>query len=212
MELTTEILKSKENNLNTMSVFLDLSKAFDTLDPNILMKKLEIYGKRGTALNWFRSYLSERKLRVKCEVSSESKTQYSDLYDVEFGTPQGSCLGPLLFLLFTNDLYLNVDHCSVILFADDTTIYKSHRNTNYLRWCVEQDLKSISDWFKANKLTLNLDKTVNVFFGNGKIKNKPNLEIDNTTLKPAKYVKFLGMWVDENISWNVQIDKLVSKI
>ena len=129
MELTTEILKAKENNLNTISVFLDLSKAFDTLDPKILLQKLEIYGMRGIVLNWFESYLTNRQLRVKCEVSNDNKTQYSKLYDVEFGTPRGSCLGPLLFLLFTNDLYLNIDHCSAILFADDTTVYKSHRNT-----------------------------------------------------------------------------------
>ena len=158
MELTTEILKSKENNLNTISVFLDLSKAFDTLDPKILLNKLEIYGMRGTVLNWFESYLTNRQLRVKCEVSKENKIQYSKLYGVEFGTPQGSCLGPLLFLLFTNDLYLNIDYCSAILFADDTTVYKSHRNTRYLKWCIKQDLMTISDWFKANKLTLNLEK------------------------------------------------------
>ena len=101
MELTTEILKSKEHNLNTISVFLDLSKAFDTLDPKILLNKLEIYGIRGSVHKWFENYLNNRQLRVKCEVSTENKTQYSDLYDVEFGTPQGSCLGPLLFLLFT---------------------------------------------------------------------------------------------------------------
>ena len=133
MELTTEILKSRENNLHTVSVFLDLSKAFDTLDPKILIKKLEKYGLRGVVLNWFESYLMNRQLRVKCEVGKENKTQYSNLYDVEYGAPQGSCLGPLLFLLFTNDLYLNIEHCSAILFADDTTLYKSHRNTRYLK-------------------------------------------------------------------------------
>ena len=158
MELCTEILKARESNQNTISVFLDLSKAFDTLDPKILLSKLEIYGIRGTVLDWFESYLTKRQLRVKCEVASENKTQFSELYNVEFGTPQGSCLGPLLFLLFTNDLYLNIDHCNAILFADDTTVYKSHRNIRYLKWCIEQDLTVIADWFKANRLTLNLEK------------------------------------------------------
>ena len=174
MELTTEILKSKENNLHTASVFLDLSKVFDTLDPEILTKKLEIYGLRGVVLNWFESYLTNRQLRVKSEVSKENKTQYSNLYDMEFGAPQGSCLGPLLFLLFMNDLYLNIEYCSAILFADNTTVYKSHRNTRYLKWCIKQDLKTISDWFKANKLTLNLEQKLNTC-SLAQIQLRPNL-------------------------------------
>ena len=193
MEVSTEILKARENNLNTISVFLDLSKAFDTLDQKILLSKLEIYGMRGTVLNWFESYLINRQLRVKCEVSSENQTQYSKLYDVAFGTPQGSCLGPLLFLLFTSNLYLKIDYCSAILFADDTTLYKSHRNIRYLKWWIEQDLMAISDWFKANRLTLNLGKTVYMFFGNSKCNSKPKLEINQITLEPVEYAKFLGM-------------------
>ena len=212
MELTTEILKSRENTLHTISVFLDLSKAFDTLDPKILIKKLEKYGLRGVVLNWFESYLMNRQLRVKCEVAKETKTQYSNLYDVEYGAPQGSCLGPLLFLLFTNDLYLNIEHCSAILFADDTTLYKSHRNIRYLKWCIEQDLKTISDWFKANKLTLNLEKTEYMFFGARPIKIKPTLEIDNVTLQPVESVKFLGLWLDQNLNWDTHVNKLIAKI
>ena len=212
MELTTEILKSKENNLHTASVFLDLSKAFDTLDPKILIKKLEKYGLRGVVLNWFESYLTNRQVRVKCEVAKETKTQYSNLYDVEYGSPQGSCLGPLLFLLFANDLYLNIKHCSAILFADDTTLYKSHRNTRYLKWCIEEDLKTISDWFKANKLTLNLEKTEYIFFCARPIKVKPTLEIDNVTLLPVESVKFLGLWLDQNLNWNIHVNKLITRI
>ena len=153
-------------------------------------------------------------MRVKCEVASENKTQFSELYNVEFGTPQGSCLGPLLFLLFTNDLYLNIDHCSPILFADDTTVYKSHRNLRYLKWCIEQDLIVIADWFKAKRLTLNLEKTVYMFFGNGKCKSKPSLEIDKIALEPVECTKFLGMWVDENLNWNthININKLINSL
>ena len=212
MELTTEILKAKENHQKTISVFLDLSKAFDTLDPKILLAKLERYGMRGIVHNWFNSYLTNRQLRVKCQASSESTNKYSDLYHVKFGAPQGSCLGPLLFLLFTNDLYQNIEHCSAILFADDTTIYKSHRNVRYLKWCIEEDLRTISDWFKANKLTLNLSKTVYIFFGNNKTEVKPNLEINNRILKPVRVAKFLGLWLDEDLNWNTHITKLINKI
>ena len=131
---------------------------------------------------------------------------------MEYGAPQGSCLGPLLFLLFTNDLYLNIEHCSTILFADDTTLYKSHRNTRYLKWCIEEDLKTISDWFKANKLTLNLEKTEYIFFCARPIKVKPTLEIDNVTLRPVESVKFLGLWLDQNLNWNIHVNKLITRI
>ena len=109
-------------------------------------------------------------------------------------------------------MYQNIGHCSAILFADDTTIYKRHRNVRYLKWCIEEDLQTISDWFKENKLTLNLNKTVYVFFGNSKNEVKPDLEISNITLKPSKIAKFLGLWLDEDLNWNTHITKLINKI
>ena len=109
--------------------------------------------------------MKDHQLRVKCSTEAEQEISYSSLYDVEYGTPQGSCLDALLFLLFTNDLHKNIDHCNSILFADDTTVYKGHRNLNYLKWCLETDLSNIIQWFKTNKLTLNVNKTVFMFFG-----------------------------------------------
>ena len=132
MELISEILKNNENGIYTACVFLDLSKVFDTFEPSILLKKMYNYGIRGVASKWFISYLSDRKLRVRCGTKKDPGVSYSSSYDVNYGTPQGSCLGPLLFLIFTNDLYRNLENCSAILFADDTTVYKGHRNKNYL--------------------------------------------------------------------------------
>ena len=100
---------------------------------------MQNYGIRGKANSWFTSYLNNRRLRVWCGTDKDPEMSYSSSYDVEYGTPQGSCLGPLLFLIFTNDLYRNLENCHAILFADDTTIYKGHRNRNYLRWCIETD-------------------------------------------------------------------------
>ena len=151
-ELVGHILKRKEQNESTACVFLDLSKAFDTIKHDVLLKKLESYGIRGTALNWFESYLTNRKIKVKCSIASSKKTEFSKEEPVNVGTPQGSCLGPLIFLIFNNDLHKVVENCSTILFADDTTLYISSKNTTYLKWCIEHDISLLLDWFRANNL------------------------------------------------------------
>ena len=139
-ELTSEIIKGQQNGMYTLALFLDLSKAFDTLEHKVLLDKMYRYGIRGNSLNWFKSYLENRKIRVKCQVASSGKLEYSDYQIVNYGTPQGSCLGPLIFLIFTNDLHQHLNHCASILFADDTTLYKTHRNLNYLKWCIQDDM------------------------------------------------------------------------
>ena len=211
-ELTGEITKNKENGIYTIGVFLDLSKAFDTLPHAILLNKMNKYGIRGIANKWFASYLETRVLRVKCSVASSKKKTISDDKPIEIGTPQGSCLGPLLFLLYNNDLYLNLEHTKVILFADDTTIYMGHRNLNYLRWCIETDLSIIGDWFRANKLKLNVGKSCCILLK----KNNKNevLNLTFQTMKVPQYtrVKFLGVWLDENLDWSYHCNTVINKI
>ena len=161
--LLSNVVKGDTNGKITTAIFLDLLKAFDTLNHNILLKKLEKYGIRGSSLQWYRSYLEKRQMRVKCKTSL-NETTISDTSYVTYGAPQGSCLGPLLFTLFTNDLNLHLTYTKCILFADDTTIYMCHNNPNYLKWCIEEDLRVLSDWFKANLLVLNIDKSVCLTF------------------------------------------------
>ena len=161
-ELLSVILKGKEINKSTVAVFLDLSKAFDTLSHEILLTKLDRYGIWGIANDWFRSYLCNRSLRCKCKM--DGGDEYSENYPVEYGAPQGSVLGPLLFLIFMSDLYMHLENCGCILFADDTTIYMSHENLTYINHCIENELSIVSDWFKANSLTLNPNKTVAMRF------------------------------------------------
>ena len=211
-ELTGEITKNKENGLYTIGVFLDLSKAFDTLPHAILLDKMNKYGIRGLANKWFASYLETRILRVKCNVASGNNHTISDDKVIEIGTPQGSCLGPLLFLLYNNNLYLNLEHTKVILFADDTTIYMGHRNLNYLKWCVETDLSNISDWFKANKLTLNVSKSSCILFKKNTKNEILQLTFQNIKIPQCTRVKFLGVWLDEQLDWTYHCNTVINKI
>ena len=211
-ELVGEIIKSNDSNKYTISVFLDLSKAFDTLEHKILFTKLDRYGIRGPCLDWFKSYLNERSLRIKCRTSDSSNEQKSTLHQVEYGAPQGSCLGPLLFLIFTNDLYLNVVHTNCILFADDTTLYISHKKLSYAKWCMEEDLKTLHDWFNANKLTLNLNKTVAMLFSRNKTQKIIDLKVGSMAIPQVPETKFLGVWLDSGLNWNKQINMLENKI
>ena len=211
-ELLAEIIKSKEEGLYTAAMFLDLSKAFDTLEHEVLLKKLEKYGVRGIALDWYRDYLSNRKMRTKCTTASTGKIEYSTYKQVTYGTPQGSCLGPLIFILFTNDLHHQLHHCKSLLFADDTTVYKSHRNLQYLSWCIEDDMNRLMKWFKANKLTLNIRKTVCILFQKPGCCKKIQIRMENTIIHNTSQTKFLGMWLDENLKWNTHIQKLTLKL
>ena len=192
---------------------LDLSKAFDTIEHEIMLKKLELYGIRGTCLDWFRSYLTNRELKVRCRTTCSQEEVLSDSHVVNYGTPQGSCLGPLIFLIFVNDMYLHLTDVVSIQFADDTTILFGHRNKTYLKYCIERELDVLYQWFCANKLTLNIEKTVYMVFNRGtQTLNDWNLVLGDKPIKRVKNTKFLGMWVDEHLDWKQHIRNLVSKL
>ena len=163
ISLTQKVTEAIENKKITIGIFLDLSKAFDTVDHSILLDKLEYYGIRGITLKWFKSYLSDRKQIVKFyEYRSSMKT-------ISCGVPQGSVLGPLLFLLYVNDIHRSSTLLSFILFADDTNIFNSHSDINTLITTTNEELKKVAEWLRANKLSLNIKKTQFIIF---KAKNK----------------------------------------
>ena len=212
-ELISTIIKGKEQGLYTLSLFLDLSKAFDSLEHTMMLKKLESYGIRGNALDWFRSYLSNRLIRTKCLIECSGKVEMSNYKPINFGAPQGSCLGPLLFLIFTNDLHQQLHHCSSILFADDTTLYKSHRNLIYLQWCIQDDMNRLMQYFRINKLTLNLNKTICVLFQKNKRETKMiQLSLGTRTLTNKPESKFLGVTLDQHLTWSSHLNNLTLKL
>ena len=185
-----------------------MSKAFDTLDHSILLQKLERYGIRGTAQDWFSSYLSGRQLVAKV-TAGPSQTVKLDSYEVIYGAAQGSCLGPLLFIIFMNDLTQLPLYSNIILFANDTTVFNSHKSEKFLKYTLEHDLNIMSDWFKANKLSLNLDKTVGI-----KLWDNSNfmLHTNNMSIEMTDHTKFLGMFIDYKLTWHIHATHLLDKL
>ena len=141
--------------------------------------------------------------------------QYSEYFNVDYGTPQGSCLGPLLFLIFNNNIHRCLTLLRCILFADDTTLFKGHANLRYLKCCFENELLEVEDWFRVNGLTLNLNKTECVLFGAMGLLRKDTIEsiqLGDLEIKVNDKVKFLGMWLDRELKFQYHTNHLVLKL
>ena len=171
------------------------------------------YGLRGVVLDWFWSYLHNRWIRVKCKPTSSGQTETSAEFTVEYGTPQGSCLGPLIFLIFCNDLWLNLLYLQYMQFADDTTLILGQKNHRYLKYCIESDLIIVQDWFNVNKLTLNINKSSYMIFRpNNTEMCGLNITLNGVTLPQTCSTKFLGTWLDEKLVWTEHIRNLKTKL
>ena len=206
--LTGDVIKALENKDTVLSVFLDLSKAFDTIDHQILLHKLEFYGIRGTPLKWFKSYLSNWKQYVKYN-NSDSLQQ-----DITFGVPQGSILGPLLFIIYISDIPFCVKHCKTIQFADDTTIYKTGKQVNNIYEYMNNELQVLADWFRANKLSLNISKTKSMLLCRSPPPENEELILTmyNTIIKRMKCLQFLDLYIDDKLEWHKDINKCKNKL
>ena len=205
LEFVGHILQAKNRGEHTASVFLDLSKAFDTLDHSILLSKLKRYGVKGTPLEWFKDYLKDRSLIAKVTTGTNQIT-YSDKYDITYGTAQGLCLGPLLFIIFINDIHLLPLYSNSILFAGDKTIFNSHKSSQFLKYIVEHDIQLLVEWFKSNKLSFNLSKTVVMKFWSSNASF--NINVDGYAISFVTHTKFLGANLDNELSLNQLIEKI----
>jgi retron-type reverse transcriptase len=188
IELIDGITKAIDQGKYTIGIFLDLSKAFDTINHKILIKKLEHYGVRGISMKWFENYLSGRKHVFKCnQINSEQM-------EITSGVPQGSTLGPLLFLLYINDIQCS-NIISVILFADDTSIFYSHNCLKTLNKIIQQELDRVSIWLNVNKLTINTTKTKFICFKTKKKRRNHRIEIsiNDQNIEQVNQTTFLGV-------------------
>ena len=183
-----------------ITCFLDPKKAFDTVNHSILISKLYKYGIRGSTLEWFKSYLSNRQQYVQIH-----KTK-SDTKPITCGIPQGSILGPLLFIIYINDLAQVSEVLCTILFADDTTVTIQGDNESVLINTLNIELEKLNIWLQANKLTINESKSHYMIFHRRRRKidiNNPSL--NNNVLQRVKYTEFLGVFIDDGLKWTNHI-------
>ena len=187
---------------------MDLRKAFDTVNHKILLEKLQHYGVRGMAFNWFQSYLTNRKQYVKVNGA------LSDVLDVMCWVPQGSLLGPLLFLVFINDLPAVCKKLKFYLYADDTNIYFESDSLDLLEKTMNKELRKVDKWLTTNRLALNVDKSHFVLFHSSSNipHRKIRIKIRNKRITEENDVKFLGVLLDSTLSWKPHITELSKKL
>ena len=206
--LTEKITQAIEKGEMVLGVFLDFSKAFDTVNHTILLEKLTKYGIRGTARKWLANYLENRKQYVSWQGHNSSQCK------ITCGVPQGSILGPILFLLYINDLP-NVSQLLLpLLFADDTNVFLSGKDVKDLIDTMNDELDKVVIWLQVNKLSLNIKKTHYIIFRSRRktVKNHDNLCINGQEIYPVKSTKFLGVVIDEHLLWYGHINIIKSKV
>ena len=204
--LIGEILNGWNNNFKCISVFIDLRKAFDTVDHELIIKKLQKLGISGSLLKWYAHYLSDRKQY------SVIGTHSSTLSTINTGVPQGSLLGVLLFQILINDLKNSLKYSSAILYADDTTILLCGRNIKFILTKLQNDLDNLSMWLRSNKLALNTEKTKVMVFAREYYTNEICLTMNGTKIEQISDFKFLGFHVDDKLTCEKHCTVLYTKL
>ena len=206
LEVVDRVASGLEKGNTPIAIFLDLSKAFDTLNYDILLTKLDYYGIKCSALNWFRSYFTNRLHYVEYDDIKSNKISIS------LGVPQGSILGPLLFTLYINDIQNSTDYFSFIKYADDTNLFNPMNVQDFN--VINLELNKVYNWLCVNRLSLNEKKTKFMIFHNqnktidtaisGKLLERPIERVSN--------FNFLGVILNENLKWNTHMDSVCNRI
>ena len=208
----TDMLQYLYDNLDkghtVISIFLDFSKAFDTVNHNILLKKLELYGIRGVPHEWFRSYLSNRSQFVSTNNVS------SNIENIHYGVPQGSNLGPLLFLLFINDFPNCSNFFKFTLFADDSTLTCHFDNFHppSILTKLEQELTKVNNWLLLNRIKVNTQKSHFLIFSYRKELKLDPVRFGENFLSQCTSTKFLGIYIDDRLTFKLQVDHILKKV
>ena len=205
-KFSNDIFSAIDNKNSVLSVFIDFAKAFDTINHKVLLSKMHHYGIRGPVLSWFKDYLTNRHQYTffNCEKSSPTL--------ITLGVPQGSVLGPVLFLLYINDISNIFSTSKSILFADDMTAYLTGPDPGQLITSANSELEKLYQWCLCNRLTINTDKTYFMLFTGKNILSLPNLQINNRIIAKTDKFKFLGVTYDSSLTFKYHIDNITLKI
>ena len=203
--LLSDFILTINKKYYTIALFIDLRKAFDLVDRKILIDKLSNYGIRGIVKQLINSYLTNRKQFVNVG------DYRSDILNINLGVPQGSVLGPLLFNLFINDI-VNLPLCKKILFADDTVLYVSASSFDECLTSVTQVINSLKAWLKVNKLLINIDKSKLMLITSKMHPDLPPVYFDNQPIEWVRCIKYLGLFIDDRLSFNLQVDSVCTKL
>jgi hypothetical protein len=209
------IQQALDNNLHTVGIFLDFTKAYEIINHNILLSKLESYGVRGIINSWFKSYLSERTQYVSITQTSGNNdnilNSYSSLSRINpNGVPQGSILGPLLFLVYINDLPRHLPGVKCVLYADDTNILVVDKEEVALQHKITEVMRQLEIWMSKNELIINIEKTYAISFHPYQKSHpiKPHITFKNNGIAYSSELKFLGLNITETLTWQAQIHSL----
>lgn len=208
-QMTNDWLKEMDNSNLVGAILLDFSAAFDIIDHNLLIGKLRCYGLKPSAIAWLESYLSNRRQRVFYN------GVLSNTIHLNCGVPQGSCLGPLLFSIFTNDLPSVINKASLTLYADDSTLYYAASSIKELNQVLSKELDLVYEWVTCNRLVLNVSKTKGMVFGtrHGLAKDPQlDLKVAQEPVQQVTKTKLLGVTLDNSLSWTDHIDRIVTNM